>query len=139
MILQRSPPPKQILCRYWDLRLHARVLLALVRFLITGKHSWMTLVDVPLGDGCYTPETVVRYVEFWLCLARRLGKGTTCLTRSVILCRLLRECGVEARITFATTETPGAVISSLEKVRHCWVEEAGEEASQGWVPVLRYP
>lgn len=121
------------------MRLHARVLMAFLRLIIVGKHSWMTLVDVPLRDGSYMPETVVRYVDFWFYLAERLGRGTTCLTRSVILCRVLRQCGIEARITFATTETPGGVLSPLEKVRHCWVEEAGERPPRGWAPVLRYP
>ncbi len=139
MILQKFPPPKNILCRYQDLHIHARVLMAFLRLIIAGKHNWMTLVDVPLGSGCYMPETVVRYVEFWLYLARRLGKGTTCLPRSVLLCRVLRQSGIEARITFGATKPPGGVLTPLEKIRHCWVEEAGEGPSESWAPLLRYP
>ncbi len=119
------------------LALNVRVLAALVLLASNRKSNWLGLVDVPVSGG--GPEAALRCAERWLCLTRRPGAGASCFARSVLLCRVLRQSGIPASITFGGVQGERGEDGGREKVRHCWVEEAGEGPPEGWKPVFRYP
>jgi hypothetical protein len=99
----------------------------------------MALVDVPVGAVAYPTRRVMRNVLIWVALLARLGKTTTCFSRSILLCRTMRQCGVEARITFGALPDECQGDRVVRRIRHCWVEEAGDTGGDEWLPVFKFP
>ncbi len=121
------------------LAVNARVLAALVLLVSHRKSNWLGLVEVPVVAGGRGREAVLCCADRWLRLAGRPGAGASCFARSVLLCRVLRQSGVPASITFGAARGERGEDGGREKVRHCWVEAAGEGPPEGWKPVFRYP
>ena len=120
------------------MRLHTRVLACLARLFTGRKRDWLDLLEVPVGVQRGGTEAA-GCVQAWLRVLEKLGMRPSCLARSVLLCRVLRQCGVDAKVTFGVTGGGGVAHAVENRIRHCWVEEAGDETPEGWKPVLRLP
>jgi hypothetical protein len=79
-------------------------------------------------------EAVLRCAGRWFSLLDRMRLRTSCLTRSLVLARLLRHEGHDARLVFGVRSDDG------RREGHCWVSVRGR-AVAGEVPgfeELRY-
>ncbi|MFA6450733.1 MAG: lasso peptide biosynthesis B2 protein [bacterium] len=93
-----------------------------------GGRTAFELLDCPVTGSLrsWTPDDLEKLVNRATRLGGMFGMLNTCLTRSVIRCRLMREAGVDARAVFGLDKHGGALAG------HCWVVWEG-----GMAPGLR--
>ena len=86
------------------------------------RRSVLALISIPPAEKrSPLPEAVLMAMTlYFLKLRQILGLGDTCLTRSLILCRTLRQNGIRAAVAFGT-RTCGTG-REWPVSGHCWVE-----------------
>lgn len=82
-----------------------------------GGRRAFDLLDCPVAKkrSAWTPRELERIVNRVVRVGGWTGGLNTCLSRSVIACRLMRENGIDARALFGVNRAGG----DLEG--HCWV------------------
>lgn len=123
----------QKLQKYTDFALHGRLLIIFLEFIFVPREKLLRFICAPvrtrsLPDGRI--EKIQCYVSIYLNIFRMGGLRDTCLTRSFLFCRALRENGVEAFVRFGVREADardGQLPDDGKTVGHCWVEAAGGE------------
>jgi hypothetical protein len=118
---------RQLLAAAWVGLLVARLGLALLPF--RTLRGWAERGPRPTPqDGVPDPERAAELVE---AAARHHILGTTCLTRALALCRLLRRRGLDARLVI------GCALPEGRFEAHAWVVY-GSQAVAAAGPVYRY-
>jgi hypothetical protein len=81
-----------------------------------GGQEALALLDCPVAQrrGGYSPRDLARIVNFVVRVGGGFGLLNTCLSRSAIQCRLMRENGIDARVLFGLNRE-GDELSG-----HCW-------------------
>lgn len=135
--------PKKILY-YSDARLFFRIsMISLMIFLRTSFFSCKALIalaDSKKGKKTKVgTEKIIRYVHLFLRLRKKLGFKETCLTYSILLCRILREFGLDAKINFAGKKSETLSTDTLPISGHCWVSLNGENETGDWNLIFQYP
>ena len=77
-------------------------------------------------------DKIYKYVCFCLFILRKLGFRYTCFTHSILLCRMLRQAGIEASVNF------GARKAGRELEGHCWVSHS-EATTVDYQTIFTYP
>jgi len=110
------------------------------QFLLTtagGRRAFALLKDQKIySNSKMTRETIDRYVMFGLRIGAMFGLLNSCLTRSVILCRLYRENGIPARVAFGLTKGNGKLNG------HCWLvcdENSAPSQPEAFHSTVIYP
>lgn len=125
---------------YGDFHLWWRVFSVLLKITFAHSTSLLPITDPPVKQKRkYSVHKIYRYVGWCLYLRRILGFHDSCLIRSVLLCRLLRESGWEARINFGTRKTDVPVTDGWPIIGHCWVTLGGENVTAEYPFVFSYP
>ncbi|MFH1783718.1 MAG: lasso peptide biosynthesis B2 protein [bacterium] len=81
-------------------------------------------------------DKINRYVNLYLFIRRKLGIRDTCFVRSMLLCCILRQAGIDANVKFGAGRVEG------ELTGHCWVSQGTDqdnEASTKYQTIFRYP
>ena len=90
-----------------------------------------SLCDIPLSPSENQDKAeIVKYAQFCLRLRRTFGFKDTCLTYSVLLCRILRKRGIDARINFGTHKIGQGFVG------HCWVSVDGQHLQDAHYQLL---
>ncbi|MBC7248208.1 MAG: lasso peptide biosynthesis B2 protein [Actinobacteria bacterium] len=113
-----------------ELRLSALAAAALPRAVLFPGRELKRLQWLPVRAGKGRgagEETVLRCAGRWFALLDRMRLRTSCLTRSLVLARLLRREGHDARLVFGVRSDNG------RREGHCWVSVRGREVA-GKVP-----
>ncbi|MBU0549689.1 MAG: lasso peptide biosynthesis B2 protein [Candidatus Omnitrophica bacterium] len=124
---------------YKDWRLLLRVFVTSLRisFICLSGKAHLLLSLIPLETHKFTKnqdkEKIARYVYLCLFLRRILGIRDTCFMRSVLLCSILRQAGIEAGINF------GSKKEDKEFLGHCWVNQNREDMISGYQLIFRHP
>jgi hypothetical protein len=89
-----------------------------------GGLEAFSILDCPVSGTLrgWTPGELERLVNRATRLGGLFGLLNTCLTRSVIRCRLMREAGTDARVVFGLDRQGEALAG------HCWVVWEGGSA-----------
>lgn len=135
----------QKLQKYADLALHGTILIVFLKFIVTPREKLLTFIRVPLKIHS-APNRVIEkirsYVSMYLDIRRKLGVRDTCLTRSLFLCRALREKGIDARVQFGVREADAherQTPDDEKTVGHCWVTVPGEQIRHNFPLVVTCP
>lgn len=62
----------------------------------------------------------------------------TCLTNSILLCRVLRQSGIRARVNFGVMKDSSGS-GGMNTAGHCWVTVAEEDISPPYPVIFTYP
>ena len=125
-------PERQLLAAAWVGLVVARLGLAVLPF--RTLRSWAERGPWPTSqDGVTDPERAAELVE---AAARYHLLGTTCLTRALVLCTLLRRRGHDARLVV------GCARPEERFEAHAWIDCAGTPLTAGaqigrFTPLLR--
>lgn len=121
------------------LLLRALVLLTLVPLALAllPFETAIRLGSVALRSAPWSLEECRWAVE---CAARRVPSRTMCIEKGLVLQRLLRLAGIDARLHYGARHHP----DSRELEAHVWITVAGEavlggEEAQGFAQVATYP
>jgi hypothetical protein len=116
-----APPNPLKIFGYPDVPLLVRAMWLQQQIAHREGRELLKLVDVPVKDGGRVdPERVIRYVAAACRVGGMFGYLNTCLARSVVACRILRESGMDARVVFGVRTT-----GELED-GHCWLGADGK-------------
>jgi hypothetical protein len=109
-------------------------ILIFIKIHLFGCKDFVLLSNIPLGRFNLREKTkVTRYCQFSMRLMRLFGLRDTCLTYSVLLCRMLRRSGLDARVNFGAVKEDGGLIG------HCWVTVGDERADPSFKLIFEYP
>ena len=119
--------------KYTDFALHRTILVIFLKFIFLPREKLLTFIRVPLKprrahDGAI--EKIRCYVSMYLDIRRKSGVNDTCLSKSFLLCRALRENGVDARVQFGVREAEACerkMPDDEKTLGHCWVTLPGEQ------------
>jgi len=118
---------------YRDLELLIKVFIASIKIsfilAIQGVHSVIASIP-PVNTNKIKNadrDKINRYVNLYLFILKRLGIRNTCLTYSILLCHMLRQFGINAKINFGAKKTDFKSRSGLNMIGHCWVSVDGIE------------
>ncbi|HEC69849.1 MAG TPA: lasso peptide biosynthesis B2 protein [Candidatus Omnitrophica bacterium] len=84
-------------------------------------------------------KKIINYVHLFLHLRKKIGLKNTCLTYSILLCRVLRESGINARINFASKKEEDLLNKEFPFSGHCWVSVSEKNVSSDWEVIFKYP
>lgn len=87
----------------------------------------------------YGTETLYSYIIFCLRIRQFIGCKDTCLTRSILLCRVLRESGINAKVNFGTKKKDRISKDNWSTVGHCWVIVNDDKKNYGYPFIVQYP
>ena len=119
---------------YKDIKLLFSIFLDILYVSFTPNKSRLPLANIvkPFRSSCDTKK-LKKYINFCFFIMQRMGIRPSCLTRSVIVCRILRSRGIDARIVFGCTWIE-------EQLKgHCWVQLDELPQKQTYFPVFSYP
>ena len=135
----------QKLQKYADLALHWIIFVILLKFIFTPREKLLTFIRVPLKSHS-APNRIIEkirsYVSIYLNIRRKCGVQDTCLTRSLFLCRALREKGIDARVQFGVRAADAHERQALDDEKttgHCWVMVPGEQIPHNFPLVVTCP
>lgn len=80
-----------------------------------------------------------KYVAMCVFIRRKLGFSDACLMHSILLCYMLREAGVEAKINFGVKKAGPGSITGLNSIGHCWVTVGNEKVDTDQKLIFNYP
>lgn len=110
-----------------ELRLSALAAAGLPRAVLFPGRELKKLQGVPVRGKGAGEETVLRCAGRWFALLDRLRLRASCLTRSLVLARMLRHEGHDAHLVFGVRSDNG------RREGHCWVSVQGRPVA-GEVP-----
>ena len=85
-------------------------------------------------------DKIFRYVSLYSRLLGKLGFRNTCLTRSALLCLVLRKLGYDAQVNFGIPINSGKNNLDPSFQGHCWVNIAGDNFMEGeYETIHKYP
>lgn len=119
---------------YRDMALLCRIFLVSLRISLAHPEKVAKFADVEVRGRTGNREKITRYVGLCLRLRARFGMRNTCLTHSVLLARMLRGHGMDAKVNFGVQKNGGDRLAG-----HCWVTIGQEEIQPDWMLVCRYP
>ena len=118
---------------YRDIALLLRVFVNSFRISLSRSDSLISLANPKQNHYNHSKEKMIKYVNFCSFLRRKIGLRNTCLTYSILLCRMLRSSGINARVNFASKKEENRMLG------HCWVIVEGEKISSDFQPIFKYP
>lgn len=130
---------------YRDLKLLFHIFLASLKFPIFSfpnqKKKFINKInrEVSLKRKKEDKDKITKYVGFYSNLLRILGFRNTCLTRSVLLCYVLRKFGFNARLSFGIEADPDKNSLDPSFLGHCWVSVEDDYVEKGYETISRYP
>jgi len=85
-------------------------------------------------------EKITRYISLYFRLLGKFGFSNTCLTRSVLLCYVLRKFGYNAKINFGIKTDPDRDNLDLSSLGHCWVSLVNSDYKEkDYDTISQYP
>lgn len=122
---------------YRDIKLLLRICLTDIKILFILKKDNRSIAGVipPVNRNSKKISDInkiTRYVDLCMFIFRKSGFEDTCLTRSVLLCSVLRRAGIEAKVNFGTEHKDGRFVG------HCWLDYNKEEG-KGYKLLCSYP
>ncbi len=118
---------------YRDFPLLWRTFFTSLKVSLSQDNPLISLANLRQRKNAEEKEKIVKYVNFCLHLRRRLGFKDSCLTSSLLLCNLLRQNGINARINFSAKR-------DREKMEgHCWVSVGEEKIVSDYTLIFKYP
>ena len=121
---------------YSNIILLTRIFLASFYILLARAHSLIPLANPELkgyGFKNNDREKLTRYVSLCVYIQSILGIKYTCLTYSILLCRILRQHGFDVNINFGVKKEDGNMLG------HCWVTGENDRIPTDYEVVLNYP
>lgn len=118
---------------YRDIPLLSRTFFTSFKISIASRGSQISLANPRQNGKKEEKEKIVKYVNLCLYLRRRLGFKDSCLTSSLLLCSLLRQHGIDARVNFSAKK------ENEKMAGHCWVSVGDEKISSDYTPIFRFP
>lgn len=116
-----------------DVPLLWRVFLTSLKVSLSPDNSLICLANPREKKAAEEKEKIVKYVNLCLFLRRRIGFKDTCLFSSLLLCNLLRQYGINARMNFSAKK-------ENEKMEgHCWVSVGEEKIVSDYTLIFKYP
>ena len=112
---------------YSDLKLLLKVLTTSLKIsfvsLLEKEHLLVKPASLPRLESAKqeNKEKVIRYVNLCLFLRKKLGIRDTCFSRSLFICHMLRQAGLDARVSF------GAKRAGERMIGHCWLNQVSEK------------
>ncbi len=135
----------QKLQKYADFTLHLIVLAVFLKFIFVPREKLLMFIRAPLktrGASNRNIEKIRSYVSIYLNIRRKFGVQETCLTRSLLLCRALRENGIDARVQFGVRAADAherQMLDDQKTVGHCWVTVPGERVPHNFPLLITCP
>ena len=125
---------------YGDIKFLIKVFIASLKISILlatkGCHSIAALIPF-LNTKVINPVDkgkINKYVNLCVFILRKLGIRYTCFSRSILLCYILRQEGIEANVNFGARKIDGKLIG------HCWVRQDTDlETISDYQTIFRYP
>lgn len=118
---------------YSNLPLFSRTFFTLLKISLSSKSTLISLANPRQNGKTEEKEKIVKYARLCLHLRRRLGFKDTCLTSSILLCNLLRQYGIDARVNFSARK------DNEKMAGHSWVSVGEEKISSDYRLIFRYP
>ena len=118
---------------YRDIPLLSRTFFTSFKISLSSKSSLISLANPRQNGETEDREKIVKYVHLCLYLRRRFGFRDSCLTSSLLLCSLLRQYGIDARVNFSAKK------DNDKMAGHCWVSVGDEKISSDYELIFRYP
>ena len=84
-------------------------------------------------------DKINRYVNLCVFILRRLGFRYTCLTYSALLCNVLRQAGIEARVNFGAKKIDFTSDTGINMAGHCWVTVGNQKLITSYQYLFKYP
>ncbi len=112
---------------YRDIKLHFYIFFASLKFPISlfpeQKKGSLHRLNQIVGSKKIIEDKnkISRYVSLYFTLLGKLGFRNTCLTRSALLCYVLRKHGYNAQMNFGIKTDPERDNIDPSFLGHCWV------------------
>lgn len=129
---------------YSDVKLLLRIFIvsAKITFSLIKKNQSPLALIPPVNKhaaGHADKNKINKYVNLCIFIRRGLGFSDACLMYSTLLCYMLREAGVEAKINFGAKKTAPGSITGLNSIGHCWVTLGAEEHNMPYELIFKHP
>ncbi|MDH5467427.1 MAG: lasso peptide biosynthesis B2 protein [Candidatus Aminicenantes bacterium] len=118
---------------YRNLSLLSRTFFTSLKISLSSKSQLISLANPRQNGKAEEKEIIVKYAHLCLYLRRCLGFKDSCLTSSLLLCSLLRQYGIDARVNFSAKK------DNEKMAGHCWVSVGDEKISSDYELIFRYP
>lgn len=130
--------------KYRNIRLLFYVLFTSIRISFLKKGQLLKFIDIDIKNKS-SQQKELEYLYRYICLCttfRRLfGIMDTCLTKSLLQCRIYRDYGIDAKINFglrqATELEPATLNSNI--TGHCWVTVDNCQVPHNFPFIFQYP
>ena len=128
---------------YRDLRLLWHIFIISLRVTFAKYPILLSLANPGLypniAEDKRNAEKIYGYVGLCLYCRRKPGIHDSCLTRSILICRLFRESGFNAKINFGTKKADKPMQDGWSTIGHSWVTLNGEEIPTDYPFIFKYP
>ena len=128
---------------YCDFKLHWHIFVIVLEVTISKYSSLLSLnysnLDPKITNDEKHIEKIYKYVGLCLRIRRILGFRDSCFTRSILLCRLLRKSGFNAKINFGTKKADKPMQNDWSTIGHSWVTLNDEEIRTDYPFIFKYP
>ena len=115
-----------------DIPLLGRSLVTYVRaHCFTADSKLILLANPSQKKRTRDKDRIMRCVGLCFRIGARLGARNTCLIHSVVLCRMLKQHGMNATLTLGVKKENGD-----RMIGHCWVTLDGAELPGDWHVIL---
>lgn len=130
---------------YRDIKFLIKIFITSIKIsfisLIKGPQS---LVDIlpPINISALKNadrEKINKYVNLYIFICRKIGIRNTCLTRSILLCYILRQSGIDAKVNFGAKKADSQSRTGLNMIGHCWVTVGDEKLQLDEKLIFSYP
>ena len=131
---------------YRDIKLHFYIFFASLKLPISlfpeQKKGYIHQLNQKIGLKKKTKDKnkISRYISLYFRFLGKLGFRNTCLTRSTLLCYVLREHGYNAQMNFGIKTDPDRDNLDPSFLGHCWVSVAHDNHKEkGYDTISQYP
>ncbi len=116
-----------------DFPLLVRTLFTSLKLSFAPDSALLSLANPPKKRNTKEKERIVNTVKLCLDLRRRMGFKDTCLMSSLLLCNLLRQHGINARVNFSAKK------DQEDMAGHCWVSVGEEKIESDYSLIFKHP
>jgi hypothetical protein len=112
---------------YFDLFLFWRILKTSFCVFSSKEQNFLSIIKVDISNPIHHANRekmitkISHYVSIFLRIRLLLKKPHTCLTHSIIYCRVLRDYGIDAKVNFGTKKELNPETMEWPLTGHCWV------------------